>query len=221
MMVLLYIQLPCIASAPQVLLLPCTVKHHNTRGEIEKTYSKRNPDVPNRSRMTNSTCILIQTSRPAPSVPSTATGALAPQSLKTYDCTLLLALPSNVNHTLQMHLTVSQAFSSNNRILLPTIQASTKPPNCSSPTPAFYPKPSLLSFPLPSVSPLQPVSAFHNAAALLPIPQSRTTPSLLITLGPQNHAEAKSLLDSLRIMKRASDLHTRVSNFCTREHIGH
>jgi hypothetical protein len=89
MMILLYIQLPRIALSSQFLLLLLTVDVYSTRAETGKSYPNRNPDVPN--RMTNKTCILIQTSRPAPSVPSTATGALAPQSLTQSNCTFLCA----------------------------------------------------------------------------------------------------------------------------------
>jgi hypothetical protein len=159
-MILLDIQLPRIDSAPQLLLLLLTAEDYSTRAETGKSFPNRNLDVPN--RMTDNTCIVIQTSRPAPSVPSTATGALAPQSLKQYNCILLLAPASNVKPTLQTHLTVSQASSSNDRahscrhkttqLLLPNTGVPPKP------------KPSLLSFPHPSASPLQPVSAFHNTA---------------------------------------------------------
>jgi hypothetical protein len=160
-MLLLYIQLPRMASASQFLLLLLTVEDYSTRAQIEKTYSNRNSDVPNRSRMTNNTCILIQTSRPALSVPSIATGALAPQFLKQYICTLLLGPAPNTKPTLQIHLTVSQAFFSNNRIPRPSSRHKNTHlllPN------TLKPKPSLLSFPHPSASPLQPVSAFHNTA---------------------------------------------------------
>jgi hypothetical protein len=131
-------------------------------------------------------------------------------------------ISSPVSETIRLHVTVSPSLTSDpsysftsilfqlSNILSSLVQAQnhpTAPPQHGRSTkakavPAFLPT----SVSIATATGIR-IPQHCNAAALLPIPQSRTTSSL-ITLGPRTHGEAKSLLDSLRIMKRASDLHT-------------